>query len=286
MIAFRSLNDRDPEVRGRVNRSRAARRCRIAFWGLMPLVAVLGVVATGTANAAPPHRAADSLSAAVTADIDPTQSAWFDYSKDLKDPTLTYTQHVLCSGFTPSGQSTLYPYIVPDGSMESGRYTYRNNSTKGVTVTVNPAATSDLDDKGIAFFVTSLHVTGNYAFKVSIDCKSNDWGDTSVSPPTLDSSSLGPNGVTIGATFSSSISNSSTDFSYYVEYGAKAAVYTSKSPTKNDTLPESGSLTEKMELSSLQPDTEYHYRVVMFNPQPGVGQYTNYSGADQTFTTK
>lgn len=218
--------------------------------------------------------------------IDPTQSIWTsDYTKGLNDPTLTYTQHVNCSGsyFIPGGQATLYPYTVPEGGTFSGRYAYRNHSSKGVTVSVNGPSTSDLNGSGISFFVTSLHVSGDYAFKMSIQCQSNNFlGDTSVSAPTLQS--VSPNGATIGATFSSRVQTEQVGVDYYVQYGTQYAKYTSQSPTQSTTLSNSSS-PRSMALTGLQPSTTYHYRVVMVSHVYNLGSFTNYSGADQTFTT-
>jgi predicted outer membrane protein len=216
--------------------------------------------------------------------IDPTQSIWTsDFTKDLKDPTLTYTQHVNCSDFTPGGQSTLYPYTVPEGGEFSGRYAYRNHSSSGVTVTVNPASTSDANGAGLSFFVTSLHISGNYAFKMSIECQSNDWlGDTGVSAPSL--TVVGSTGAMVGATLSSSIGGS-VDAKYYVQYGTQYARYTSQSPPQTTTLGSKASSQVSIALTGLQPATTYHYRVVMIASEFNVGTFTNYSGADQTFTT-
>jgi putative membrane protein len=250
------------------------RRLRVSLWSvILALVAIAAVTAS-----------AGLFAGVAVAAIDRTQAIWTpDFTKDLKDPTLTYTQHVNCSDFTPGGQSTLYPYTVPEGGEFSGRYAYRDHSSSGVTVTVNPASTSDANGAGLAFFVTSLHFFGNYAFKMSIECQSNDWlGDTTVSPPTLGDVSL--TGATIGATLSSSVDDP-VGVKYYVQYGTQFARYTSQSPAQAMTLGKDASSQVSMALTGLQPSTTYHYRVVMIAAIFNVGTFTNYSGADQTFTT-
>lgn len=261
--------------------------CAGPKWLRAAVVVICGAVVL--AGFAAPAGARDVARGQAQADPvpgDPTQSIWGspDFSLKLKNPTYTYTQKVLCSDFTPAGQATLYPYNVPEGSPYKGQFAYRNHSTDGVTVNVNPSATSDLYGTGIAFFVTSLHYgSDEYWFKMSIQCQSNNWqSQTSVSPPTLNL--VKSTWATLGATFSSSL-NTSTPVKYYVEYGTQTAHYTVRSVTSSDTIPAHGSITRAVTIAGLQPDTTYHYRVVMVNDQYNITTYTNYSGADQTFTT-
>ena len=90
--------------------------------------------------------------------------------------------------------------------------------------------------------------------------------------------------ATIGATLSSSIGDSVAT-KYYVQYGTQYARYTSQSPTQTTTLGSKANSPVSMTLTGLQPSTMYHYRVVMIASEFNIGTFTNYSGADQTFTT-
>src|SRR6202000_395486 len=145
------------------------------------------------------------------------------YDKDLKDPTTNYVQKVACDSFTPSGQSTLYPYNVPEGpDVPYYRWAYRNNSTSGVVVSPNTAFTGI---NNLAFNVMSLHISGNYAFKVSIQCQSiyPDANSTIGTPTVTD---ITPPNAQIHASLGYGITPiGGLMYSWYVQYGTKAAVY-------------------------------------------------------------
>jgi hypothetical protein len=122
------------------------------------------------------------------------------------------------------GQATLYPYNVPEGPDVPGyRGAYRNNSTSGVTVRVETAV-SGASTTSIGFEVTSLHIEGNYAFKVSLECQSlYPDANATISTPTV--TDIGPNGATIHVAFARGLFVNDQDYSYYVQYGTKPAVY-------------------------------------------------------------
>lgn len=188
----------------------------------------------------------------------PSQSQWFDYKKNLNDPTLTYTQQVWCNQFTPSRQATLYPYNVQEAAYQ---WAYRNQSSSGVTVTPNNTNSSDMNNGvgGMAFFVTSLHFSGDYAFGVSLECQSNDplaYASVDPSPSVAQTTA---NRASIDATFNASSADS---VSYWVQYGTSTAVYTNQSQAIQAKLSK-GSNTEVIPVPNLQPGTTYHYRVVI-----------------------
>ncbi len=210
-------------------------------------------------------------------------SAWFSYEKNLKDPTTTYTQKVWCSSFTLSGQATLYPYNVPQGSTLSYQWAYRNSSSKGVTVTSNSTSTDDMNDQGLAFFVTSLHVSGDYAFKVAIQCQSND-PDALGTAGTPTVTNIASTSATIDVPLSSS-AGATEPFEYYVQYGTQPAVYTSQTPAVSVNLASGSTTAESIPMTGLTPGTVYHYRVVLVTEEPGFAGETSYSGADQQFDT-
>lgn len=210
----------------------------------------------------------------------PDQSQWFNFDKDLKDPTLTYTQVVSCKSFTPSGQATLYPYNVPEGPDVPGyRWAYRNDSTSGVTVRVETAV-SGASTTSVGFEVTSLHIGGDYAFKVSLECQSlYPDANATISTPTV--SDIGPNGAVIHVTFARGLFVNGQDCSYYVQYGTKPAVYDHQTARVSEDLPDKGGTDQSIRLLGLTPGTTYHYRVAL---QQGL-QAPSYSGADQQFGT-
>jgi len=210
-------------------------------------------------------------------------SSWFSYEKNLKDPTATYTQKVSCSSFTPSGEATLYPYNVPQGSTLAYQWAYRNNSSKGVTVTSNSTSTDDMNDGGLAFFVTSLHVSGDYAFRVSIQCQSND-PDALGTAGTPSATNIASTSATINATLNSS-AGATEPFEYYVQYGTQPAVYTSQTPAVTVNLPKGSTTAESIPMTGLTAGTVYHYRVVVVTQEPGFVGATSYSGADRQFDT-
>lgn len=209
-------------------------------------------------------------------------SSWFSFEKNLKDPTATYTQKVSCNSFTPSGQATLYPYNVPEGNTLAYQWAYRNNSSKGVTVTSNSTSTDDMSDGGLAFFVTSLHVSGDYAFRVSIQCQSND-PDALGTAGTPSATNIASTSATINVALNSS-AGATQPFEYYVQYGTQPAVYTSQTPAVTVSLPK-GTTAESIPMTGLTPGTMYHYRVVLVTQAVGFSGSTSYSGADQQFST-
>jgi hypothetical protein len=73
--------------------------------------------------------------------------------------------------------------------------------------------------------------------------------------------------------------------SYFVQYSTSYAAYNQGSPPNTTTLPANGNTFQTMTLSNLQPNTTYHYRAQMISSPSNLGQFTSYSGADQTFTT-
>ena len=67
-------------------------------------------------------------------------------------------------------------------------------------------------------------------------------------------------------------------------YGTQYARYTSQSATQTTTLGSKANSPVSMTLTGLLSSTMYHYRVVMIASEFNIGTFTNYSGADQTFT--
>lgn len=246
-------------------------------------LAVAGAPAASASEASYSHAAAADSS--LESDPSPAQSTWFDYHKDLTDPTLTYTQDIRCDQFTPAGQDTLYPYIVAETPVHSlaPQYAYRSNSSKGVLITPNNAATDDLNYTGLALTVTSLHVTGNYAIKISLECQSNaTYPAATVSQATLqgaDSTS-----ASVSVAISDKVELDST-VRYYVQYGTKYASYTDKTPTVSEDFRGKADITRTIQIPHLQPGTTYHYRVAVVVQEGSDIFQTSYSGADQTFTT-
>jgi hypothetical protein len=215
------------------------------------------------------------------------QSSWFNFEKDLTDPTLTYTQKVSCNSFTPSGQATLYPYNVPEGSTLTYQWAYRNNSSSGVTVTSNSTATGDMNNAGLAFFVTSLHISGDYAFRVSIQCQSND-PNSEGTVGTPSAANLQATSATINVTFNNTTFETEP-FKYYVQFGTSPAEYTSQTQTQSINLPpqsvNQGNTNVSIPMTGLTTGTVYHYRVVLVSEGEDFSGETSYSGADQHFST-
>lgn len=92
---------------------------------------------------------------------------------------------------------------------------------------------------------------------------------------------FGPNGATIHVAFARGLFVNGQDYSYYVQYGTKPAVYDHQTAAVSVNLPDKGSTDQSIQLSCLTPGTTYHYRVSL---QQGL-QAPSYSGADQQFGT-
>ncbi|HEY0279299.1 MAG TPA: RICIN domain-containing protein [Solirubrobacterales bacterium] len=236
-------------------------------WLLGPLLAAGLLVAFG------------ALSAAASAETpEAGQGTWVSAEKNLKDPTLTYTQEYHCDYATPKGQDTLYPYYVRTHGYE---FEYRNSSSKGVTVTGEGPDTDEMHDEGIALSVTSLHTSGDYALRVSWECQSNapeSFGH--VKMPTLES--VGPESATVQVPL---IGTKGTEpYRWFVEYGTGYAEYTQHTPVETGEW--KGEEKKTITIHGLQPGTTYHYRVLFENEDSElVERFADYSGEDQTFTT-
>jgi hypothetical protein len=88
---------------------------------------------------------------------------------DLHDPTAPFVAKVWCSRDIPAGSSVLYPNNVSEGGHV---WAWRNNSTSGVKMTSDSTATDDMNDNGLAFWVSTAALSGDVAWPVSIECQS------------------------------------------------------------------------------------------------------------------
>jgi hypothetical protein len=271
---------------------------RTPFTGAIVVLVVALLVAGGSAPVSAQSAGADApgqICDAPPAGVPPAEgpapalgddpfTVWFTSDRiDLQDPTCTYTQDFYCSSFAPAGQVNPYPYLV----LEDGSVAYRNLSSSGVTVSENPFAT-DFTQGKLAVYVTSLHLSGDYAAQVQMACTASFRDGPTITPGLVGSAPDGT-GATIGAWMNVKDSPDSGDTVYYwAEYGTGAGQYPTHSASQQLSLSGHGQgsvVPVFVTLDGLQPDTVYHFRLAAcLNCDTGSG-YPSYSGADRTLTT-
>ena len=203
-----------------------------------------------------------------------TQSMWFTSSKrDIKDGfPATGTYDFYCSDYAASGQTTLYPYLVPEGSS----YEYRNaNPQSDVRIAANIVASNAYTGK-LSVNWTNWNIHGDWAIQVSQHC-------TGQNPNGWTVSSTGPQSATItSATLGAQLNGFPGNVAVHAEYGPSAGKYPNQSPVQNLTG-NKGQQSVSVKVTGLQPNTTYHYRIVA--AETSAGTPNAYSGSDQTFTT-
>jgi len=120
----------------------------------------------------------------------------------------------------------LYPSNVPEAAYQRAS---RNQSSAGVTVTPNNTFTDSMNHGRTAFFVSSLHAFGDYAFGVSPECQSNDPDASGTLAPSPSFTATTAGSASITATFNNN-EGAADWFSYWVQCGTQPASYPDQSP--------------------------------------------------------
>jgi len=217
-----------------------------------------------------------------------------DYSANrvfvLDDPTQTAT--VEATTAITSRTATLNGTVNPGGGLPKG-YHFEVSPDGGVTWTSFPETDVDVGDGTSDIEVsqpaTGLQPGGSYQVRLVV---SNEFGSTVISTGTAGDFTTEPeppNAATLeanqlratGAQLLAEINPNNTPTTYYFEYGETAA-YGNRVPVGPDASAGSGGdpLTVAQQLNGLDPDTEYHYRVVATNTAGTT------EGADVTFRTR
>lgn len=89
---------------------------------------------------------------------------------------------------------------------------------------------------------------------MSLECQSL-YPDANATISTSNVTDIGPNGATIHVAFARGLFVNGQDYSYYVQYGTKPAVYDHQTAAVSVNLPDKGSTDQSIPLSGLTPGT-------------------------------
>ena len=186
------------------------------------------------------------------------------------------------SSITSTG-ATLNGTVNAFNASTTVTFEYGQTTSYGTSVTANPSPVTGMSDTPVNYAITGLAPNTLYHFRV---VATNSGGTTQGLDQTFTTGSVAPtattgaaasvsaNGATLNASVNAHNASTTVTFEYGPTAGYGSSVLADQSPVTGN-----GDTSVSKTITSLLPNTLYHYRVVAVNSAG-----TTY-GTDQTFTT-